>query len=57
MRLFLLGTDVTDDAPVCDLGALGDFVPVDGKKIVSSRGVPYASEKAAYLVGQALAPF
>ena len=24
-----LGTDVADDAEVCDLGTLGDFVPVD----------------------------
>ena len=29
VRIFLLGTDVADYATVCDLGALGDFVPVD----------------------------
>ena len=32
MNLFLLGPDVTDDTAVCNLGALGDFVPVDKNK-------------------------
>ena len=34
MRIFLLGTNVEDDAVVCDLGVLGDFVPVDEKQVL-----------------------
>ena len=34
VRLFLLGGNVADDATVCDLGVLGDFVPVDEKQVL-----------------------
>ena len=40
MRLFLLGPSVADDMAICDLGALGYFVPVDEKTSVSSLDVP-----------------
>ena len=39
VRLFLLGTNVADDAEICDLGVLGDFVPLDEKKVL----FPYIS--------------
>ena len=29
--LFLMGPNVADNTDICDLGALGDFVPVDEK--------------------------
>ena len=41
MRIFILGMDIKDDTTICDLGALGDFVLVDGKTSVSSLDVPY----------------
>ena len=34
MRIFILGLNVADDAEICDLGVLGDFVPVDEKQVV-----------------------
>ena len=34
VNIFLLGLNVTYDAAICDLGVLGDFVPVDEKIIV-----------------------
>ena len=57
MRLYLLGPDITDNDTVCDLGALGDFVPVEKKLSVSSLDVPYALENLADIVEHALAPF
>ena len=35
VRLLLLGPNVVDDAAICDLGALGEFLPVDEKTSVS----------------------
>ena len=40
VRIFILGLNVADDAAICDLGVLGDFVPVDEKTSVSSLYVP-----------------
>ena len=37
---FLLGTNVADNTDICDLGALGYFVPVDGETSVSFLYVP-----------------
>ena len=34
MHLFLLGPNVAYDAEICDLGVLGDFVPVDEKQVL-----------------------
>ena len=34
VHLFLLGPNVSENTAICDLGALGDFVPVDGKKLL-----------------------
>ena len=34
VRLFLLGPNVADDAAICKLGVLGDFVPVDEKQVL-----------------------
>ena len=34
MRIFFLGLNVVDDAAICDLGVLGDFVYVDEKKVL-----------------------
>ena len=34
MRLFLLGHNVADDVAIFDLWALGEFVPVKGKKVL-----------------------
>ena len=42
---------------ICDPGALGDFVTVDGKNSVSSLDAPYYLEKASYFFGNDLAPF
>ena len=39
MRLFLLGPSVADDMAICDLGALGYFVPVYKKQVL----VPWMS--------------
>ena len=36
MHIFLLGPNVADNTTICDLGALGDFMPVDEKIIVST---------------------
>ena len=40
VHLFLLGTNDTDNMDICDLGALGDFVPVEYKTSGSSLYVP-----------------
>ena len=40
VHIFLLGPNVADDASICDLSVLGDFVPADGKSIVSYLYVP-----------------
>ena len=32
MNILILGPDFTEDITICDLGALGDFVPVNEKK-------------------------
>ena len=40
MHLFLMAPNVTYDKAICDIGTLGNFVPVDGKKSVSSLDVP-----------------
>ena len=34
VRLFLLGPNAADNTDICDLGALGDFVPVDEKQVL-----------------------
>ena len=52
-----MGLDVSEDAAVCDLGALGYFIPVDGKTSVSWLDVSYALRKAANTVGHDLDPF
>ena len=57
MRLFLLGKNVTDDTAICDLGSLGDFVPVNEKTSVSSLDVPYFLENPYDCIGHALAQF
>ena len=57
MKIFLLGLYVTYDASLCDLVALGYFTPMDEKTSISHLDVPHALEKAANLVGYALAPF
>ena len=36
MHHFLLGINVADDMDICDLGNLGDFLPVDGGRSVCS---------------------
>ena len=50
MRLFLLGTNVADDAAICDLGVLGDFVPMDKKTSVISLYVPDPLEKSSNII-------
>ena len=57
MLLFLLGTNVTDDAALCDLGNLGDFVPVDEKTSVSSMYVPKLLEKFSNFILNTLSLF
>ena len=57
MSLFLLGTSVIDDIAICDLGALGNFVPLDEKTIVSSLDVPYSLENASNIFGHDLTTF
>ena len=42
---------------ICDPGALGDFVTVNGKTSVSSLDAPYYLEKASDFFGNYLAPF
>ena len=32
--IFLMGLNVADDTAICDLGTLGDFVPVDEKQLL-----------------------
>ena len=46
MRLFLLGMNASEDTDISDLGALGDFVPVDERTSVSYLDVPYSLKKA-----------
>ena len=50
VRIFLLGPNVADDAAICDLVVLGDFVPVDEKSSVSSLYVPEPLEKSSNLI-------
>ena len=57
MSLFLLGPNVADDVAICDLGVLGDFVPVDEKSFVSSLYVPNPLEKPSNFIQNTLAPF
>ena len=33
VSLFLMGLGVSDDATLCELGVLGDFIPVDKKQV------------------------
>ena len=40
VSLFLLGPNVVDDAVICELGILGDFMPVYEKASVSSLYIP-----------------
>ena len=44
VRLFLLGTNASDDVEICDIGVLGEFVSMDKKTSVSSLYVPYSLE-------------
>ena len=57
MHLFILGPNVTVNTAICDLGALGDFVPVDEKTSVSYLDIPYSLEKASDIIVHALASF
>ena len=57
MRLFLLGLNVADDAAICDLGVLGNFVLLDEKASVSSLYAPKLLENPSNLICHALAPF
>ena len=57
VHLFLQGPNVADDAAICDLGVLGDFVPVDEKTSVSSLYVPNSLEKLSNLNWNSLDPF
>ena len=45
-----LGLNVADDAAICDLGVLGDFVPVDEKSSGSSMYIPEALEKSSNII-------
>ena len=45
VRLFLLGPNFADNATICDLGVLGDFVYMDERTSVSSLYVPKLLEK------------
>ena len=40
VHIFILRPNVADNAKIFDLGLLGEFVPVDEKKSVSSMYVP-----------------
>ena len=50
MRIFLLGTNVTGDAEICDFGVLGDFVTLDEKEIVSYLYVTYPLENSSNFI-------
>ena len=52
-----MGTNVAYNAAICDLGVLGDFVPVDEKESVITLYVPEPLEKSSNLILHALAPF
>ena len=57
MHIFLLRTDVVDNTSICDLGALGELVPVDEETSVSSLDVPYSLENASNIFGHDLTTF
>ena len=50
MRIFLLGSNVADNAAICDFGVLGDFVPVDKEESVSYLYVTDPLEKSSNLI-------
>ena len=57
MRFLILGMNFTDDTAICDLGTLGDLVPVDEKTSISYLYVPKSFENASDLIGRALDTF
>ena len=57
MRLFIMGTNVADDAAICDLGFLGDFVPVYEKSSVIYLYVTEPLEMSSNNILHALDPF
>ena len=50
MCLLLLGINITDDASICEVGVLGDFVPVDEEAIVSYLYVPDPWENSSNFI-------
>ena len=57
VSIFLLRPNVADDAEICDLGVLGDFLPVDEKTSVSSLYVPKPLESSLNFIWHALTTF
>ena len=57
MRLFIMGTNVADDAAICDLAFLGDFVPVYEKSSVIYLYVTEPLEMSSNNILHALDPF
>ena len=51
------GPGIANNATVCDLGALGGFVPLYDKTSIISLDVLHSLYRASDLVGHALAPF
>ena len=47
LRIFLIRTNVADNAAICDFGVLVDLVPVDEEASVSPVYVPDPLEKSS----------